>query len=120
MAGERMIKAMQNVAGGIDMPGIVRGIVLSEAPLIIRVETGLELTEDFLELSPLCREKTITRKDITELPHSHVYPPGSTSAEISGIISILIWRGLQIGDNVLMLKYSNGKMYYVLQREGGY
>lgn len=30
-----------------------------------------------------------------------------------------MWRGLQIGDSVLMLKVGRGQKYYMLQREEG-
>lgn len=51
--------------------------------------------------------------------HSHT-ASGSTSSNSSSVSSdILLWRGLQVGDNVLMLKCGRGQTYYVLQREGG-
>lgn len=33
-------------------------------------------------------------------------------------IPMQLWRGLQVGDRVIMLRAKAGNLYYVLQREG--
>lgn len=50
--------------------------------------------------------------------HSHSTPSVSTNA-VELEVEVLLWRGLQPGDSVYMLKHSEGNKYYVLQRKEG-
>lgn len=79
---------------------IVTGEVTSVQPLRIKIEKR-ELSESFLIVGELCKEKRV----------SFTYESVDTD--------IVIWRGLRVGDRVLMLKVGRGQKYYILQREGG-
>ena len=72
---------------------IVVGEVTHVRPLKVKIESR-ELSESFLIVGALCKE---TRLDA----------------------DVLLWRGLRVGDRVLMLKVGRGQKYYILQREEG-
>lgn len=71
------------------------GEVVDDSPLSIKVENKV-YSETFLTLGAMCQE---------------------TYAEDNP--TFMLWRGLQIGDNVLLLKLAKGQKFYVLQRVGG-
>ena len=116
---------------------IVVGEVTSVKPLKVKVENR-ELTESFLILGALCKETHIYTPYIKKLNHYHVIPTASTSAAGTGPhthtidardtdpvsphgqdYDIMLWRGLRVGDKVLMLKVGRGQKYYIMQREEG-
>ena len=121
---------------------IVVGEVTSVKPLKVKVENR-ELTEAFLILGALCKETHISGKAFTIPNHTHQIPQNSTeSSPVQGVTSgtgdhthavptiesepskstptdVLLWRGLIVGDRVLMLKVGRGQKYFILQREGG-
>lgn len=74
------------------------GVVTSASPLKIKIDGRLELGENFLMTSALCKENVKT---------------------IDGQ-RVVIWRGLQTGDKVRMLRCGHGQLYYILDREGVY
>lgn len=117
MAGELLASIMLDAArNGIpesERSGIVFGSVTSVSPLKIQVrnEPKLILTEEFLKLSPLCIEQKLKMQEKnTEdtLDHTHKVKE----------YEIVLWRGLEVGDDVLMLRVKHGNLFYVLQREG--
>lgn len=91
----RLVKAMQRASKTPENEKVdlITGTVTSVSPLKIKTDK-LELTETFLILGALCRV-AIASPDI------------------------LLWRGLQVGDEVYMIKFSKGQKYYVLQRKEG-
>lgn len=121
---------------------IVIGEVTSIKPLKVRVENR-ELTESFLIVGALCKETRIKTDAFTIPSHTHTIPKISTEAStVSGVATgtgshshsipatkseeskstptdVLLWRGLKVGDKVLMLKVGRGQKYYILQREEG-
>lgn len=117
---------------------IVTGQVTSVAPLKVRVENR-ELTESFLILGALCKETHIYTPYINRNDHYHVIPATTTSTGGSqdphnhtisvrdtspgsphgNNYDIMLWRGLRVGDRVLMLKVGRGQKYYIMQREEG-
>jgi hypothetical protein len=117
---------------------IVIGSVTSVSPLKVRVENR-ELTESFLILGALCKETHIYTDYIKKHDHYHVIPTATTaqggekephSHEIrvrdtdpatphGDDYDIMLWRGLRVGDRVLMLKVGRGQKYYIMQREEG-
>lgn len=86
---------------------IVMGQVTSVSPLKVKIESR-ELSETFLVLSALCKE---TRRKGS----LSISCPDTNSVNYD----ILLWRGLKVGDRVLMLKVSRGQKYFVLQRVEG-
>ena len=102
---------------------IVEGEVTSVSPLKVKVDNR-ELTEAFLILGALCQETIITRTAdsdtyIFENPHGHTGVHGATSEDKCGIYQIKLWRGLKVGDKVMMIKLGRGQKYYILQRKEG-
>lgn len=97
---------------------IVLGIVTSVKPLKVKVENR-ELTESFLILGALCKETHIYTDNIKKHDHYHSIPDGATSSPLGDDFDIMLWRGLRVGDKVLMLKVGRGQKYYILQREEG-
>lgn len=83
---------------------IVEGEVTSVYPLKVKVDNR-ELTEAFLILGALCQE--------TFIPADYIINSNP------GIEKIRLWRGLQSGDKVMMIKVGRGQKYYVLQRKEG-
>lgn len=124
---------------------IVIGEVTSVKPLKIKIENR-ELTESFLILGALCRETRIGAEAFTVPSHSHGIPSiTASSSDVPGVYNgtgahthtvpssttnksvsadttptdVLLWRGLVVGDEVLMLKVGRGQRYYVMERVGG-
>lgn len=115
---------------------LVVGKVTSIKPLKVKVENK-ELTESFLIVGAMCQETHIYTPNIKKLDHYHVIP--STSTQSAGETShshsvssyntqsdpkspnydILLWRGLKVGDCVIMLKVAQGQKYFILQRQEG-
>ena len=144
--GTRLVKTIQTITSRRATNGdFVMGKVIKLNPLIIQVGT-VNLTENFLMLSPFCVETKINLNHTHETTgstkstdlESHLHSVtinssnyatsytdlGSHSHEIelesaNGLGIITLWRGLKVGDNVLMLKGANGQKYYVLQRQEG-
>lgn len=94
--GHRLVQLMRE-AGKTpqnEIVDIVTGEVTSVNPLRVKVERR-ELTESFLIVGALCKEARLASPDI------------------------VLWRGLQVGDRVLMFKMGKGQKYYIMQREDG-
>lgn len=97
---------------------LVVGTVVSVSPIAVMVD-NVVIPREFLFVGFACKETWIPKKYIDEPPHTHEYHHGTTSAEISQIQQIMLWRGLRVGDKVIMLKCAEGQKYYILQREEG-
>ena len=114
---------------------IVLGEVTSIKPLKVKVENR-ELTESFLILGALCKETHIYTDYIKKHDHYHVIPTTTTQSADAHTHSIsardtdpvkphgdnfdiMLWRGLKVGDKVLMLKVGRGQKYYIIQRQEG-
>ena len=93
---------------------IIVGEVTSVKPLKVKVENR-ELTESFLILGALCKETHIYNDNMKKIDHTH----GSTNQSRVVDFDILLWRGLEVGDRVFMLKVARGQKYYIIQREEG-
>ena len=96
--GTRIARAIVNCAKNLssDTSDIISGVVTSVSPLRVKVDK-LELTETFLIKGALVTEKRI---------------------QIGGE-EILLWRDLQVGDNVYLLRVSGGQKFFILQRKEG-
>ena len=101
MAGEKIVRLLQQVskeaASSPRTTDLVYGKVVTINPLAIQVASRYNITKDFLLLSSLCTEKWIGE----------------------GVNKQMLWRGLQVGDSVRMLRVQGGQLFYVLEREGG-
>lgn len=136
--GHRLVQAMR-AAGQTpqnEVVDIVIGEVTSAAPLKVKVENR-ELTETFLIVGALCKETHIYTDNIIKQDHVHHITPSTTeeggepthshtvpamnteNPDAAKDFDILLWRGLRVGDRVLMLKVGRGQKYYIMQREEG-
>lgn len=101
-----------------ELVDIVVGEVTSVEPLKIKVENR-ELTETFLILGALCKETRISGEAFTIPSHTHAIAGSESEPAHSTPTDVLLWRGLIVGDRVLMLKVGRGQKYFIMQREGG-
>lgn len=137
--GHRLVQAMRR-AGETpqnEVVDIVVGEVTSISPLKVKIETR-ELTEAFLIVGALCKETKVGADSMTKYQHNHSVPAASTGSASPGPhthtidarntgsatlppsnFTITLWRGLKVGDRVLMLKVGKGQKYYIIQREEG-
>lgn len=137
--GHRLVQLMRQ-AGKTpqnEIVDIVIGEVTSVKPLKVKMENR-ELTESFLIVGALCKETHINSSNIKNLnhqhsiaatstnyggseSHSHYISARNTGSTISGNedFDIMLWRGLKVGDRVLMLKVGRGQKYFIMQREEG-
>lgn len=101
-----------------DLGFMLAGKVISINPL--KVDIGYQVIDtQYLFLGAMCKETWIPKRYIDEKTHTHEGVHGTTSAEISQIKKIMLWRGLRVGDKVLLFKFNKGQMYYIAQREEG-
>lgn len=112
---------------------LVWGEVKSISPLMIKVDNRFDITEEFIILSALCQEAIIKVPTEAITKHVHTVPQHTTDPgggpvhthtvqpiiTISAMPEIRLWRGLQVGDNVRMLRINEGQSYFVLEREEG-
>jgi len=133
----RFIKAMKQIATPKEsqIVDIVVGTVKSISPLVIKTDES-ELTETFLVVGALCQNTVIKIPLRLNNTHLHIVPTHSTQPASVGdhglhthqiqsfnteaaLPDILLWRGLQVGDQVWMIRMANSQQYYVLQRKEG-
>ena len=130
----RLVKAMQAASQKPENEkvDIITGTVTSVSPLKIKTDK-IELTETFLVLGALCKSTTIKIPERDANTHKHKVPQHTTEPAGPGphthtinefytevaLPDILLWRGLQVGDEVYMIRFSEGQKYYVLQRKEG-
>lgn len=128
----RLVKAMQTASqkSENEKVDIITGTVTSVSPLKIKTDK-IELTETFLVLGALCKSTTIKIPKRDANTHRHKVPQHTTQPAGEGphthtinefytevaLPDILLWRGLQAGDEVYMIRFSEGQKYYVLQRK---
>ena len=136
MIGNKLVKIMQE-AGKVpsgETTDLLFGVVTSVSPLKIKIDNRFEVDERFLILSALVKETIIKIPKREENEHTHVIPQHTTSLggqqdphthtisqmeTRSALPDILLWRGLEVGDKVRVLRVNQGQMFYVLEREEG-
>lgn len=85
------------------------GTVLSISPLEISVDQRLTLTEAFLIVP-----ESMTRFEV-DLKHVHTVPSLTTTNE-SLTDKIVIRKGLESGDKVLLLRVQGGQQFVVMDK----
>lgn len=109
------------------------GEVISINPLKVKVGNRLELDETFLVLGQNVRETWINIPEDADFKHLHVIPawqtePAGEGPHIHTIASwqtelalpkIKLWRGLKVGDKVLIMRVKQGQLYYIMERVEG-
>ena len=118
--GHRLVQCMRQ-AGQTpqnEVVDIVLGTITAVNPLKVKIENR-ELTETFLIVGALCKETHLNDLAFTVPPHTHQVSDTVSKEATSVPTDLLLWRGLQVGDKVFMLKVSRGQKYYILQRVEG-
>lgn len=115
MGAEKLLKAIQTVQRNEQQRSsptdFLYGTVMSISPLTVQTEDKLLIGEDFLVLSTLCRKFVVT-----VLAHEH--EESTKQKTDQQLTSVVLWRGLAVGDRVRMLRCSGGQRFYLLDREG--
>ncbi|MDR6883799.1 DUF2577 domain-containing protein [Bacillus sp. 3255] len=87
---------------------VMFGVVTNTSPLEVTVDQRFSLDEDFL----------IVPESLTEfkigLEHTHSYPGGTTGPALTE--ELVIRRGLEAGDTVIMFRMQGGKQYLIFDR----
>jgi hypothetical protein len=83
------------------------GTVTSINPLEVNVDQRLTLPEDFLLLP-----ESLTAYEI-DLSHTHSYDSGTTGQSLEPVV---IRRGLEVDDVVLLLRVQGGQQFVILDR----
>ncbi|GGG81769.1 DUF2577 domain-containing protein [Paenibacillus radicis (ex Gao et al. 2016)] len=87
---------------------VMAGKVLSINPLQVNVDQRFTLTEDFLIVP-----ESLTRFEV-DLTHSHSIGSGQTGEALQE--KLLIRRGLEAGDAVLLLRVQGGQKFVILDK----
>ncbi|MFC5703189.1 DUF2577 domain-containing protein [Cohnella faecalis] len=103
-AGMGAVEAGQPVA-------VIVGTVANENPLEVTVDQRFVLTADFLIVPESLTEYEIDAK------HTHSAAGGTTGAALTE--KLLIRRGLEAGDKLILLRVQGGQQYLILDRVVG-
>lgn len=89
--------------------------VISASPITLDCN-GVEITEEFIFTTPLCEAFTTNSLSHSHA-HSHSCPDGGTSSDATPALeSVVVWRGLQAGDKVLVIRTNKSQKYVVICR----
>lgn len=115
MAGEKIAKRFKDTTNGLNQTSdLIFGVVTGISPLKIKVDNRFEVGESHLILSRMVKELSIS---ISVAVSVNVHVDGKNGVgDGSGSGNALVWRGLQQGDKVSLLKVQKGQTYYVLER----
>lgn len=123
MAGERLAKMISEAkTPDNELTDIIYGEVTSTSPLTIRIDgSGFEITREFIILSQMVRDLTLFYFDTVTSSHSGLVQGATGNAVLSTSNnelrrSIQIFRNLQTGDRVRMIKAHKSQLYYVIER----
>lgn len=136
VAGEKIAQLIKNAKGNEqDYSDVLFGQVTNINPLTINVENRFDVTQQHLMLSKTVQEYSVTielptvsatTKDIVQPPviENKVGVDSDVSYQnvVTGIsvgsrqVTIPIFRSLQVGDQVSMIRAQKGQLYYVLDR----
>lgn len=98
MAGEKLIKIIKKACSEVlesqKLTDIIYAKVTSQNPLEVEVEGRFPIGENFLVLSPLCREKKVN---------------------INGQ-EVILWENLKVGDKVNLMRFNKGQNFYVIDK----
>ena len=116
---------MQKNMQAMQLTNLVMGTVTSESPLEITSNTAMEP----LRAGVLYLTESVIEKKIPVLRHTHTTPEGVTGPALESVVCqedgkslpveggyIILNRGLEAGDKVLMLRVQNGQKFLVLSR----
>jgi hypothetical protein len=109
--GELVNMMKQLGAGAVDAGNpvtIVYGEVTQINPLEVNVDQRFTLSEDFLIVP-----EQLTSYEI-DLKHTHSYSNGTTGESL--VEKVVIRRGLEAGDKLLLLRVQGGQQYIIFDR----
>lgn len=135
-SASRILKVMSNQAKSSYTSDVhlAYAIVTSINPLKIKIDNRLEIGEEFIQLGVLCQETIIKVPTEAITKHIHLIPQHTTETggsqdphthvikqfyTIDAMPQIRLWRGLQIGDNVLVEVWNDGQLYFIRERVEG-
>ncbi|SEN73479.1 Protein of unknown function [Amphibacillus marinus] len=136
MAGERIAQMIKAARGNEqDFSDVLFGQVTQNKPLIIRVDNRFEVTEQHLVLSRNVQPYSVKVEvpTIASSSTGFVQPPVlagkiDVNSDVSyqnvvtdvtvgsRLINIQIFRALEVGDYVSLIRSQKGQLYYVLDR----
>ncbi|MCD9026055.1 DUF2577 domain-containing protein [Cohnella silvisoli] len=87
---------------------ILTGTVTKDNPLEVTVDQRFALTADFLIVP-----ESLTKYEI-DAKHTHSYGGGTTGQALPD--KLLIRRGLETGDKLILLRVQGGNQYLILDR----
>lgn len=119
--GTRLLSTLlriQKKSVSSDYTDVIYGKVVSVAPLTIQIDDKNRISGNMIVLGALCKETIIKIPfpEKGEVKHDHMGVHGRTSKELP---KIQLWRGLNVGDTVIMIRFAHGQKYYVMQRKEG-
>ena len=101
------------------------------SPLCVETKLNIRHTHEAKvegDSAPIETSKAFTPEDKVQgvgkeivLEHTHTITVSTPSVELEEAFKepITLWRGLSVGDTVIMISSSDSQTYYVLQRAGG-
>lgn len=109
------------------------GVVTSISPLAIKLDNKFIIQEQFLILGAMVKQTIIKVPVDHDYEHLHVVPEhttemGGNPAHTHAVLpfntekahpEIMLWRGLEVGDKVRLLRCFSGQRYYILERQEG-
>lgn len=132
MKGNRIINIIKEASRPVssDYADILFGEVTSLEPLKIWVDNRLEIKGEQIILSMLVKEMIIKIPTPDSFTHTHTISAHSTESggdvphthtiaekvTQSALPEIKLWRGLETGDKVILIRAHLGQKYYVAER----
>lgn len=95
--------------------------VISVSPLTVKIDEKNVITSDMLVLGALCKQ-TIIKIPFPqkgEIRHKHQAIHNGMHNTTMEMPEIELWRGLNVGDTVILIRFSQGQKYYIMQRKEG-
>lgn len=108
MTGTKLIEIMRKAGKTPDdeRTALVFGVVTGVSPLKIKIDNRFEVDETFLLLSRSVKEYKVKEPSPLKLEKPDL------------IRDYILWRDLEKGDKVILLRLNNGQLFYVLERVG--
>lgn len=124
-AGTRLLSIMRKMTKepkqSSDFTDVIYGQVVSVAPLSIKIDNKNIITENMLVLGALCKQTIIEIPfpQKGQIKHRHEAIHNGMHNTTMEMPKIELWRGLNVGDTVLLIRFAQGQKYYIMQRKEG-
>jgi hypothetical protein len=120
MTMEKLLNSIKQAGAGAVQAGnpvnVMFGEVVTEDPLKVRVDQRFVLTSEFLLVPESLQHFEL------ELQHTHAYTDASGNGTANKTTEpaledpVVIRRGLEAGDKLLLLRMQGGQQYVILDR----